>query len=163
LQTEAEKRSMPQAGRLPERIKAVFLTTVNSMNMSDQVTSESISKFVKNNDITLVPTQSKLCIPIIQRMCRKMLIGIKFDDIKICDNLIIDGHHRYLSSLLVNREWNSVPSEKTSATEPVKWADVEFDESDWDTESKILYLNEQDAKYNKVDIEVLKQITALKK
>jgi len=24
----------------------------------------------------------------------------KFDDIKICDNLVIDGHHRYISSLL---------------------------------------------------------------
>ena len=60
----------------------------------------------------------------------------------------------------MNTQVATVPSQKTSATEPVDWINVEFDENDWDTESKILYLNEQDAKYNNVDIEVLKQITS---
>jgi hypothetical protein len=86
--------------------------------------------------------------------------GIKFDDIKICDNLIIDGHHRYLSSLIMGVEIGSVSSHKTSATEAVNWLDVEFVENDWDTESKILHLNEVDARYNDLDIEFLKQITS---
>jgi len=96
-------------------------------------------------------------------MCQKMLKGIKFDDIKVCNDLIIDGHHRYISSLLTNIKLTSVPTQKTSATQPFDWASIEFDKNDWDTESKILYLNEQDAKYNNVDIEVLKQITSNKK
>ena len=128
--------------------------------MPGPITTESIKEFIKKNNIKLISTQSKLCIPIIRRMSQKMLKGIKFDDIKICGDLIIDGHHRYLSSLLVNTQYSAVTSPKTSATEPFDWTDVEFDKNDWDTESKILYLNEQDAKYNNVDIEVLKQINS---
>ena len=89
-----------------------------------------------------------------------MLHGIKFDDIKICDNLIIDGHHRYLSSLIMDVKIGVVSTNKTSATKSVNWFDVEFDENDWDTESKILHLNQQDARYNGLDIEFLKQITS---
>lgn len=85
--------------------------------------------------------------------------GIKFDDIKVCDNLIIDGHHRYLSSLIMNLDIGQVFSHKTSATELTEWGAIEFDENDWDTLSKILYLNEQDAKYNRMDVEFLNQIT----
>ena len=99
-------------------------------------------------------------MPIIKRMCQKMSHGIKFDDIKICDNLIIDGHHRYLSSLIMGVDIASVSSHKTSATKLVKWLDVEFVEDDWDTESRILHLNELDAIYNGLDIEFLKQITS---
>jgi len=93
-------------------------------------------------------------------MHQKMLKGIKFDDIKICDNLIIDGHHRYISSLLADIQLTSVPTQKTSATQTFDWKNIEFDENDWDTESKIQYLNEQDAKYNNIDIDVLRQITS---
>ncbi len=85
--------------------------------------------------------------------------GIKFDDIKVCDNLIIDGHHRYLSSLIVNLEIGQVLSHKTSATQLIEWDVVEFDENDWDTASKISYLNEQDAKYNQVEVEFVNRIT----
>ena len=88
-------------------------------------------------------TQSKLCIPIINRLCQKMSYGIRFDDIKTFENLIIDGHHRYLSSLMVNFNIGQVLSNKTSGTKPVEWSIVEFDENDWDTASKISYLNEK--------------------
>jgi hypothetical protein len=45
-----------------------------------------------------------------------MINGIKFDDIKVCDSLIIDGHHRYVSSLLANINLDKAKSSKTSAT-----------------------------------------------
>jgi hypothetical protein len=88
-----------------------------------------------------------------------MSCGIKFDDIKTCDNLIIDGHHRYLSSLIVKFNIGRVLSQKTSGTRPVEWRIVELDEDDWDTPSRISYLNEQDAIYSGVDVEIVKQIT----
>jgi len=103
-----------------------------------------------------------MCIPIVNRMCQKMSHEVKFDDIKICDNLIMDGHHRYLSSLIMHVNIGSVASQKTSVTKLVSWKDIEFDENDWDTDSKILHLNEQDARYNGIDIEFLNQITSKK-
>jgi len=125
-----------------------------------KITAEFIKEFIESGKITLVATQPKLCIPIINRMCQKMSYGIKFDDIKIYDDLIIDGHHRYLSSLITDFEIGQVFNHKTSATKPIEWNIVEFDENDWDTPSKILHLNEQDAIYNGLDIEFVKQITS---
>ena len=124
-----------------------------------KITANFIKEFIERSEIPLLATQAKFCVPIIDRLCRKMSCGIKFDDIKICDNLIIDGHHRYLSSLLTNFNIGQVSSQKTSATKQVEWNIIEFDENDWDTLSKILHLNEQDAIYNGLDIEFVNQIT----
>ena len=82
-----------------------------------------------------------------------MSIGIKFSGIKVADNLIIDGHHRYLASLLANYELERIPSNTTSATVVTDWSLVEFVDEDWDTEAKIKMLNELDAKYNNIPLE----------
>lgn len=124
-----------------------------------EITAESIAEFIKSHDIPYLATQTKLCMPIIFRMCQKMSHGIKFDDIKVFDNIIIDGHHRYLSALIMNFELGEVPTNSTSATGTIAWNLVEFVEDDWDTPAKIDYLNELDAKYNKLEIEFVKQIT----
>ena len=125
----------------------------------ERITIEDIKAFIASNDIHLKATQTKLCVPIIIRICQKMLHGINFDDIKVCDNLIINGHHRYLSSLIVKFNLSQVKSNTTSATKSVEWDKIEFDEQDWDTPAKIVYLNELDAKYNNLDIEFINQIT----
>ena len=128
-----------------------------------QITIEYITNFIKENEIKLTSTHHKLCVPIINRLCQKMWSGIKFDEIKECEGLIIDGHHRYLSSLITKIEVGVVPSHKTSATVQYNWVDIEFDENDWDTDSKISYLNELDAKYNGIDLERIKEIISIKK
>jgi hypothetical protein len=78
---------------------------------------------------------------------------LKFDDIKICEGVIIDGHHRYVSSLLANIKLDEAKSSKTSATIEYKWNDVEFVEEDWDTEDGIKRFNELDAEFNNMTIE----------
>ena len=123
-----------------------------------EIKVEFIKELIKKVEIPFIPTQTKLCIPIIIRLCQKMAHGIKFDDIKVCENLIIDGHHRYLSALMMNFKLGKVEGNITSATLPVAWDKVEFDEQDWDTPAKIAHLNELDAKYNGLDIEFVKQI-----
>ncbi|MFD0750027.1 hypothetical protein ACFQZS_07730 [Mucilaginibacter calamicampi] len=124
------------------------------------ITIEFIKKFIASNHIPFTPTQQRLCVPIILRMCQKMSNDIKFDEIKVCDDLIIDGHHRYLSSLMMNFKLDHVLSNSTSATQKIEWRLVEFDEEDWDTQAKIEYLNEIDAKFNNVEIEFVRQITS---
>jgi hypothetical protein len=124
-----------------------------------KITPHFIKEFIAGNQIPFVATQPRLCVPIVDRLCQKMSHGIKFDDIKVCDNLIIDGHHRYLSSLIVDFNIGRVFSHKTSATKPIEWNAIELDENDWDTPSKIEHLNAQDAVYNGLPIEFVKQIT----
>jgi len=125
-----------------------------------KITAEFIKGFISSNDIPLLATQPKLCIPIIFRMCQKMSHGIRFDEIKVCDNLIIDGHHRCLSALITSVELGQVLSSSTSATKAIIWDLVEFDEEDWDTPAKIAHLNELDARYNDLEVEFVKQITS---
>lgn len=123
-----------------------------------EITVKGIKKFIKHNEIALTSTHHKLSLPVIKRIYKKMVNGIKFDDIKIFENLVIDGHHRYISSLLAETEIGNIKSLKSSATREYKWNDIEFDENDWDTDSKIQYLNERDAEYNHIDVETINDI-----
>lgn len=86
--------------------------------------------------------------------------GIRFDDIKVFDNLIIDRHHRYLSALITNIELGHVLSNSNSATKKIPWELIAFDEEDWDNPAKIAHLNELDAKYNDLGIEFIKRISS---
>ena len=59
-----------------------------------------ILSVLRNNDQLLAPAQHKICLPILNRIYKKMIYDLKFDDMKVYENLIIDGHHRYLASIL---------------------------------------------------------------
>lgn len=60
----------------------------------ENLTKERIEEFIRNNEIELVSTHSKLSIPIINRMFKKMSAGIKFPGISVEQNVICNGHHR---------------------------------------------------------------------
>ena len=87
-----------------------------------------------------------------------MAYGLKFDDIKVSEDLVIDGHHRYTSAQITMFNIGNVPSFKTSATAEFNWSDVIFDENDWDTASKIRLLNETDARLNNIDLKTINRI-----
>ena len=125
----------------------------------DNLNKQFILDVIGKSENTLLATQKKLCLPIINRIYKKMKFGIKFDDIKVYDNtLIMNGHHRYICSLLANIEIDRAISSKTSATVVHYWKDVEFVEEEWDTESKIKKMNELDAEFNNLTIEKIIEI-----
>lgn len=122
------------------------------------ITEEIIKQYLSKNSTAYKSTQNRLSLPIINRLYKKMKNGIRFDDIKICDNLIIDGHHRYISSLLAGFEIQTINSHKTSATYIFEWDYVSFLDIEWDTKDKIQYLNELDAIFNNISIEKVIEI-----
>ncbi|HVS94046.1 MAG TPA: hypothetical protein VHE59_18550 [Mucilaginibacter sp.] len=123
------------------------------------VTKEKIENYLSENILELQATQAKLCVPIIRRICAKMQAGIKFEEIKICEDLLIDGHHRYISALLTGYKIGRVSSQKTSATEVRDWRAVELSDDDWDTAEHIAVLDQRDAAYNKIDLKILTELT----
>jgi hypothetical protein len=125
----------------------------------NQITLNTIKDYISSNHPLLLSSHKKLSLPVIRRIYSKMRIGIKFDEIKVCEGIIIDGHHRYISSLLANYKIGQVPSSKTSATVPCEWKTVEFVDEEWDTEAKIAERNRQDAEYNGVDLKILIEMT----
>ena len=113
-----------------------------------EITEETIKNFLKENKLDYLPTHNKLSLPIINRIYKKMINGIKFEIVKVNENFIIDGHHRYISSKLAKIKIEKTSYPKTSATIEYSWNDVQFVNEEWDTDYKILYLNQLDAKYN---------------
>ena len=119
----------------------------------ERITKEIIQELINTNKVELFSTQPRLCLPIINRIYKKMSNGIKFSGIKVEGNLICDGHHRYLASLLAKFSLERISGTSTSATTIINWELVTFEEADWDTLSKINMLNKQDAAYNNISIE----------
>lgn len=124
----------------------------------EKITKEIVESFLLKNEIELNGTHARLCIPIIDRIYRKMCFGIKFSGIQVENNLICDGHHRYLASLLAQYSIDRIPSCSTSATRIIDWKLVIFEEDDWDTPAKIDMLNEQDASFNNIPLEQLRDL-----
>jgi hypothetical protein len=124
----------------------------------EQISIEIVLELVKQSNVDLKSTHERLCFPVIKRLYNKMKIGIKFSGIKVDGDLIIDGHHRYLASLLAGVCLETLPSNRTSATKVTEWDVVEFVEEDWDTEAKILLLNKIDAEYNGITLEKLNEL-----
>lgn len=124
-----------------------------------EITQKTIEDFILKTDIRLIASQQKLCIPIINRIYHKMKFGIRFSPIKVCDNLIIDGHHRYISSLLAGIEIENIPSLKSSTTIEHRWEEIYFDTNEWDTNWKIEQLNRIDAENNNISIQLIEKIS----
>ncbi|MBC7642637.1 MAG: hypothetical protein H7174_09940 [Flavobacterium sp.] len=121
----------------------------------NEITDESIKEFLFKEKLDFNPTHSKLSIPVINRIYKKLVNGIRFDEIKVNGNLIIDGHHRYISSMISKIEIGYRNYPKTSATSEFDWKEVKFVNEEWDTLDKIQYLNELDAKHNNIPLEKL--------
>lgn len=124
----------------------------------DNITKEIIIEYFQNNKLELGSTHTKLCLPVINRIFKKMSAGIKFSGIKVENSLICDGHHRYIASILANFPLEIIPGNITSATTSVPWKSVTFEDEDWDTSAKIDMLNEQDANYNNIPIDKILEL-----
>ncbi len=122
------------------------------------VTQKNIQDLIDSNKMELFATHSKLCLPIINRIYKKMSAGINFSSIKVENNFICDGHHRYVASLLADFPLEKIQGNTTSATQVTIWTSVLFDDEDWDTLAKINMLNEQDAAYNSISVEKISEL-----
>ncbi|KAA3645098.1 MAG: hypothetical protein DWP98_11940 [Bacteroidetes bacterium] len=87
-----------------------------------------------------------------------MKAGFKFDAIKVCDNLLIDGHHRYIASIIADVSIESFPSTKNHSQITYNWSDVILKTNEYDSPTDIKYHNFNDAKRNGTTIEEVKRI-----
>lgn len=127
-----------------------------------KINREIIIAKLQEKENILKPNQGKLSLPIINRICKKMTHNLKFRPICVSsENLIVDGHHRYISSILTNFEIELVSNyPKPGILNDFNWNTVDFLEDDWDSPAKIKMLNEEDARYNGMEIEDVESIIA---
>ena len=122
---------------------------------------DELLKLISNAEIRLSPSQKRISIPIVVRIYKKMKKGLMFNSIQVAKKtIIVDGHHRYLASLLANMKLEMVEYPLTSAKKMTHWELVEFVDEDWDTPEEIKRFNEQDARYNGMTLEALMELIA---
>ncbi len=74
------------------------------------VTKEKVEKLIANGQCRLLPSQTEICISIVNRIYRKMKVGIQFSEIQVHEELVIvNGHHRYIASMLTGKQISGVP------------------------------------------------------
>jgi len=106
-----------------------------------------------------IPNQNKVSLPIIYSIYKNMKQDLLFKPICVSDNLIVEGHHRYISAILADYQIEVIKNyPKPGIVKDLIWKDLEFVDEDWDTPFKIQMLNEEDAKYNGISIEVIIEI-----
>ena len=122
---------------------------------------DELIRLVQHDLIDLRPSQPLISIPIVLRIYKKMKLGLKFDSIQVADQaVIVNGHHRYLASLLTNTKLEMTQCPLTSAKTITNWSEVQLVEEDWDTPEHIMRLNTQDAQYNNIDLVRLLEMIA---
>src|SRR6185295_3685942 len=66
-------------------------------------------------------SQTKISLPMVKRYFDKLNENQNPNPIKTDNNIIIDGHHRYVAGILFGREPETIPSFSTSATIVLQW------------------------------------------
>jgi hypothetical protein len=95
----------------------------------EDITQASVEKYLKEGKFDLLPTQAKISFPVIKRYVQLLREGKEPLPIKIADEAIVDGHHRYISGHIfgsqppscdyirpaanIIRSWDSVTVEST--------------------------------------------------
>ena len=118
------------------------------------ISIDELKAFLKSGEFKFIPTQSKLCLPIIQRIHYKMKLGIDFESISVHESLIVNGHHRYISSLLAGIETEIKPWALPADTLHYNWENIELDENDWESIYTIGQHNKRDAQRTGHSIEI---------
>ena len=90
------------------------------------ITKKELVDFLNNNEFELKSTKSDLCLPIINRLVKKLNIGISFPSIQVYDNLIINGHHGYVASQISKIEIDRIKWAKSPKHSKVNWSSVKI-------------------------------------
>jgi hypothetical protein len=80
-----------------------------------------------------------------------------FDAIRVADDVIIDGHHRYIASKLSKTEIQIFPSTKNHNQLVFKWEEIILNPNEYDSDIEINYHNFNDATKNGISLEGIRK------
>jgi hypothetical protein len=119
---------------------------------------ESLENLLATYSFEFKPTQNRISIPLVERLYKKMMAGLEFDAIKVAENLIIDGHHRYIAAVLSNTEITHFPSQQNHNQTSFDWAEITLTSIDYDKPIDVKYHNFNDAKRNGLSVVDIEKI-----
>lgn len=125
----------------------------------DLITLDIVKERLIDNNFELLPSQKRICLPILNRIYLKMKSNLYFKPIQISKGIIIEGHHRYLASILSNKNIEILNLDLNNLPDSYTWKNLQIDEKDWDSPEFQERINLKDAYINNLSLkEVLKII-----
>lgn len=123
-----------------------------------KLTKQAVLEVLLHSPLELKPSQNRISLPLLNRLYRKVLIGLSLGGIKVNEGLIIDGHHKYLAFVFAKQAFDIFPSYTSSATTMYEWKEVQIDENDWDSIDWVRLQNYLDAKTKNISLEELERL-----
>tara|TARA_B110000967_G_C18880067_1_gene560530 strand:+ start:1222 stop:1599 length:378 start_codon:yes stop_codon:yes gene_type:complete len=124
----------------------------------DEINIKTVVDLVKSGSLKFTATQSAINLPILQRIYKKMKLGIRFDNIRVNNSRIIDGHHRYICSILSESEIGIDEWRIGFTAVDHEWSTITVVENDYEDKDQIRAHNERDAEINGVDISIFNDL-----
>jgi hypothetical protein len=123
------------------------------------MTKEILRALMHSGTIALLPTQKSICFPIVSRIYKKMKVGVKTRSIQVHEgSIIVEGHHRYLASLIAEVMLDMVPCPLPSAKDVRQWNFVELVDEDWDNEFTVDKFDREDATFSGLSVSELREL-----
>ena len=85
----------------------------------------------KMNEAKLMATHKRISGPMIQDYYEKLVDGKIPPPIKVENDIVIEGHHRYTAGMLFGKLPDTIPWTAPLSVEKIFWKDIVVDESDW--------------------------------
>lgn len=101
----------------------------------NDITYEEVKNFLIETEFDCAPSQKVISFPIIQRIHRRLQQGNSFSPIKLKKNVIVDGHHRYISHKLLAVESETTVGGSISESIEYVWSEMNLTSVDYDSES----------------------------
>jgi hypothetical protein len=102
-----------------------------------EITFEQVKLFIETHSLKFNPGQHKISYPIIVRIHKRLQDGHRFGNIKVHNNIINDGHHRFIGLSLLNMEVShDIAGENITKQDEITWKDVKLDYEDYDTDKQ---------------------------
>lgn len=107
---------------------------VNTLNLTfHELKIETIKEFISNNTHRYATVQRVLCFAIIARIYRRVKAGFYFGSIRIDEEMIIDGNHRFIAYSLAEIDFEIIKATRSHCDELKSFNDIVLDViEDWD-------------------------------
>ena len=87
-----------------------------------------------------------------------MKLGISFKNIQCENDLLVDGHHRYICSILANKEIGIRPYKAPHCVIIYEWKNLKIEEKDYDSDKERKKHNLRDSLRHNADLQTFNRL-----
>lgn len=87
-----------------------------------------------------------------------MMLGISFKDIKCENDLLVDGHHRYICSILANKKIGIRPYKAPHSAIIYEWKNLNITDKDYDSDKERNKHNLRDSIAHSADTQTFNKV-----